>query len=167
MAKVKTRGQQVVPVSRLRVDRDSQVHITRQADPNERWDADDTCTNWNVERLYLISIDGDGDVIADFAVSAGDLLYLVYAVYSTGNSFGSDTNAAIDFISVHRTEEQAKAVQQVLRDKKSKYDKRGNFDWTALIPLDSGVIFPYHCPWLGYFESLTDVYVKSFVVEAR
>jgi hypothetical protein len=131
---------------------------------NDGWDRGDTYTQWTVNGLRLTNREY-GDVTADFEVQAGDTVYLVYAIYSTGDSFGHDTNANIEFITVHKDRAIAEANERALNGKTTYLVKGGNYDWNVNLQTDTGIVFPYHVPWLGYFESLTGVYVESFTVQ--
>jgi hypothetical protein len=151
-------------VCRLEVISSGYGDTTRAPATDDRWDRGDTSTHWVVSGLRLTNR-AYGDVTADFEVKPGDVLYLVYAIYSTGDSFGRDTNARIEYITVHKDYEIAKANEQVLRGKTSSRNKRGDYEWSVNLQTDSGIVFPYHVPWLGYFESLSDIYIESYTVE--
>jgi hypothetical protein len=148
---------------RLEVVNDHYSHTTRHPDTNDRWDRGNTHSNWTVSGLRLTNREY-GDVTADFEVMAGDVLYMVYAIYSTGDSFGRDENGRIDYITVHKSGEIARANEKALNAKTTLKGKNGDYEWNVNLQTDSGIVFPYHVPWLGYFESLTGVYVEAFEV---
>jgi hypothetical protein len=141
----------------------SHERVTRGSNSNDPWSSEDTHTSWSVTGIRMSSPYASyGDITADFEVKQGDVLHLVYAIYSTGNSFGMAENGRIDYITVHKDRSIAEMNAEVLRTKKQ--DEHYS-DWNAIIHTDSGILIPYHVPWLGYFESLTGVYVVGLTVE--
>lgn len=71
----------------------------------------------------------------------GDIVHLVIAVWSTGDSFGHDSGAHSECFGVFKTKEEA--------DKKCK-----ELELDTKSPL----------PWLGYFENLESVETYQFSV---
>ena len=127
---------------------------------DDDYSRDSTSTTWNVSGVFLgedhnrLSLEGE--------VQAGDVVWLVYAVWSDGDSFGRDDGARIDFISVHRSELIARENADRLLDVDS------DTEWGHRVPLelDDHTILDYTVPWLGYFESLDYVRCERFVVAA-
>lgn len=152
-------------LARLNVITNSYENTTREASTDDRWDRGNTHTSWSVNGLRLVDQEYS-DVTADFEVKEGDTVYLVYAIYSTGDSFGHDENSRIEYITVHKDRSIAEANERALNGKTSNQDKNGKYDWSINLQTDSGIVIPYFVPWLGYFESLSGVHVESFVVEA-
>ena len=92
----------------------------------------------------------------DLDVKLADVVYVVSASYSSGDSFGSSSgNGTI--IGVFKTPEAAFGVQNALEANKREY--------TIKAKNDDGVITEYHNPASGYFESLEHVSVGCFKVE--
>ena len=84
----------------IKVDYDSYVANLGGRDPTDEWSRDSTSTEWTVNGVsigddrYELSLPGE--------VKAGDTVWLVWAVWSDGDSFGHDAGARIDFVTVHR-----------------------------------------------------------------
>ena len=129
--------------------------VTREKDPNERWDADDTSSSYEILGLVLSSNDCSflsERVDIDFEVKAGDQYYLLYAVYSTGSSFGKAEDGCIEFIDLYKTEEKANlAYDKVCKEAKTS---------VISIPTEGGNTHDLYVPWNGYFESLSYVELK-------
>jgi hypothetical protein len=94
-------------------------------------------------------------------VKPGDILHLVYAVYSTGDSMGTSYNSSIDFISVHRLKHRAEMNADEL-------EKTADDETTSSIHiiLDEGTRIPYRFPWLNYFDSLSYIEIGTFKVRS-
>lgn len=146
--------------SRLELVASSYCYTTREADPNDSWGRDSTARDWTVEGVRLVEADGQKVLGADFPVEVGDNVHVVYAVYSTGDTFGSDEGAYLEFISAHKNYEVA---QRNLREvEKGKHERES---YSMVIEFDSGAKVSRHCPWDGYFESLDYVRLETFTVQ--
>ena len=84
----------------------------------------------------------------------------MWAVYGTGDSFGSDDRARIEFVSAHRNEYIARHNAKTLSD----IDADANCGDKVDLQLDNGDTLPFLPPWLGYFENLNYVEVRAFTV---
>jgi hypothetical protein len=124
----------------------------------DEWSRDNTSTSWTVRGLSLgedhhgLSLEGE--------VQQGDVIWLVYAVWSDGDSFGRDDGARIDFISVHRSE----LIAQENVDRLIGVGSDTGYGHQVPLELDDHTILLYTVPWLGYFESLDYVRCEGFVV---
>jgi hypothetical protein len=147
-------------MTKLRVIHESYTYKTREPNSDDDWDRGDTHTDHTVNGL-VIGEDSNCLSLADVAV--GDKIWLVYAIYSTGDSFGHDSNEQIEFFTVHRNEEVARYNARVLEgfDSNADYNRRNKF----FLSLDDGTQFQTVPPWCGYFESLSAVYCECFVVQ--
>jgi hypothetical protein len=133
-------------------------HSSREPDHYSEWDRGTTWTDWTVSGIRLAA--RYPDITVDFQVKPGEVVHLIYATYSTGDSFGRDENGRIDYILVHKNRELAEKNVELLRAKTNK-----DQNYTVNLTTDTGIVIPYYVPWLGYFQSLTDVYVEAFLVK--
>jgi hypothetical protein len=151
--------------SRLTIDFDRYEYITREADREERWDRDDTATDWTARSIQLVTRDKDYfDVIAPFKVQLGDSLIVVYAIYSTGDSFGHDSRGCKEIIDVFKSTEKAadcvRAVQATENDHNDYSQKEAIW-----VREDGSEGKLDYAPWNGYFESLDGVYAELLQVK--
>jgi hypothetical protein len=127
--------------------------VTRESDPDDRWDRDDTTfvltrirvepsdepqanNVWGYDRVFDFSVPDDVTKV-----------YLVYAEYGTGDTFGNDDGQIVAFEAF--TEEfQADYLAERLR-------VATGFS----LPNDHGD--DYYIPWTGYFETLNEVRVAE------
>ncbi len=126
---------------------------TSEVDPEDSWDRPNTATTYDVRGLKLVDQDGYKRLPVDDDVSVGDDLWVVYAVYSTGDTFGHDEGGGFEWLSYHRTEEAAQ---------KAKSDDEQGSDF---ITLDNGKQQKFYRSWDGYFESLDSLEIKRLTVD--
>jgi len=115
-----------------------------------------TTTTWNIHGLSL----NDNDSYRAIPVedcNVGDKLFAVVAIYSTGDSFGSDEGSEIELVSVHKNADLAKKNCDAINTRKR--------DSPFSIELDNGKIITRYCPWDGYFESLDSCEWNEYLVK--
>lgn len=159
----------------LTVHHNRHSEVTYEANPDDEWSRDSTTSSHSVDGISLAS--EYPDVTACFPVKDGDTIYLLYAVYSTGDSFGHDENSSIAYIDVFKTYEKAEKAAKDIRmhanwfkgvhgfvvpskEEKKKYAS----DYQVDIKRENGKTMDVFAGWNGYFESLSYVQVESFVV---
>jgi len=102
------------------------------------------------ENTYDYQYEGYEGVVED-----GDTLWVIVAVYSSGDSFGSTNGGCVDVISINKDVEVA---QRNLKAATAAPD--GEF---AVIELDDGTTHQYYRPWSGYFESLDSLQIYEMI----
>lgn len=173
----------------FKVDYKSYTEETSEVDPEDRWSRASTSTSHEVNGISITS-DKDFDAIGAFVATDGDEKYhLVSVVYSTGDSFGHDENANVEFIEVFKTLEKAeKCVEQIklnnelYRYKSKSYNKKtkeelkeiddkllkevkfkkGAYDYNVCFKDESDKLRNIYAPWNGYFESISNVEIHTF-----
>jgi hypothetical protein len=149
----------VMEMIRLGLLFDADIQVTRRAERDE-WDRDDTHTSWVV---YGLAFSEYGDLHVSGPVQSGDGFHVIYAIYSTGDSFGHDSCGQIEAIMAHRNRDIAEENARRLREP---IPQKSNFgEMTVNLLTDEGEEVPYHRPWLGYFESLESLIVEELGVE--
>lgn len=126
----------------LKFDVEVNNWVTHEADPEDRWDRDSTDGSVEVLRCHLSREDCYNALPAAFEVKVGDTAWLVWAQYSTGDSFGRD-GGQYELCGVFGSEAAAKAEEERLQK-----------------------VNDYSVPWNGYFENLDFIKVQSFEVLA-
>src|SRR5580698_4822385 len=122
----------------------SYTEVTREPDPNDRWDAGCRDTQNDIRGIRISKDEQYFDIDTEFPIVAGREYYLLYAEYSTGNSFGSD-GGIISFILLYETLSKAIIAREILEKAK---------DYSAEITTEDGNTLTYSIPWIGYFERL-------------
>lgn len=125
----------------LEVDARAHVEVTREA-TEEMWDRDDTSTTWIIgDTVRRLTDNSYRAVPVSFDVVAGQKVYLIYAIYSYGDSFGHDENGGLELCGIYQTYDEAEGER------------------VRLVGVED-----YRVPWNGYFNSLTTLEVKEVEV---
>lgn len=141
----------------VRIDKISRQHVTREKDPDERWDADDL--DWDHD-IQGFSVVGEKDCW-DFVMSddpKGKTLHLVYVLYSTGDSFHHEENV-ICLVGLYEDIEDAMTVMDALEKDYEKDDSR--LPVTVKLPKRGVEETIATSTWKGYFENLNSVNVVA------
>lgn len=144
--------------TKLYIKTSSYVDIVKEANQDDEWDRDDTQRTHYVDQVSLDPVGYEYCYIPG-SIKKGDTVYLVYAVWSTGDSFHRAEGEYIDFISAHRTYDAASRNENILDT-----DRAEGEGSTFKLFLDDGTEFSYCASWFGYFESLDYVTVREFTV---
>lgn len=131
---------------------ESRTEVTRDRDTSDKWDGDDTHTDHDVIG-FKISNGTYFDLIVDFEPKASTDYYLLYAVYSTGNSFSHSAGSGIEYYGLY-TKEQLYIAEE---NKKILEDRSKKPEYNIEIKDTNGNMMKSWCPWSGYFESLDSV----------
>lgn len=142
-------------------------------DPEDRWTADSyRHTNYLSGNATLADTPNeqqygwrsDDLIVVGADVKAGDTVYVLWAEYSTGDTFHSEYGCydmVAGFVSKDLAEDNAR------RARGHRLNRDTYTGWDMNITLDDGTSFNYHIPWLGYFESLESVHVNSVMVREK
>lgn len=133
------------------LEAESYTDQIREPDPEDRWDSGESNTSWNVVGLSLENKDSHQALPVDDSIKIGDVLYAVYVIYSTGDSFGHYGGSDIELISVHKNKELAQKNKIAIEEDKP-------------VVLDNGETLKLYRSWDCYFNSLDSANMKGFVV---
>lgn len=133
---------------------ESWTEVTRES-TGEDYCGEDTSTSWDFCGLSMRNGNGYYESFeTDFDVKAGDLVFPVYVVYSSGDSFSRRDGYRFEMMEIFKTAEEAYEFERFL-----------NF----VNGEDYSVEYKgkkYHIPWFGYFESLDYVSVETCIISA-
>lgn len=151
--------------------------VLNPADPDDKWDRDDTYTDHNIRGIKVVGERAYHHLPVDFNPEDRDC-YLLYVIYNTGDSFGCD-EGLIEFVGLYKdrdiAEENARRIKEhysiyrklnarfgVTEKQRRLYQreyKHFNSFSVTLINEDQRE-YRIHVPWTGYFESVTDVGIE-------
>lgn len=145
----KRKEEEKLPQFHIRIVRDEYERVTRVADPEDEWGADDTDTDHTIYGYEVT--EGYWDFVLHEHPNKRPL-YLIYALYDTGDSFHrADNKICLIFLSLHK--EDAIAVERALEENsRTKSD-----DFHAIevkLPIAKETVTIGTSTWKGYFESL-------------
>lgn len=160
---------------------DAEVIITRPHDPEDQWSGEDTITYNNIRGICLVPNGSKYyyyELNSEFDLVSGKDYYLVYGIYSTGDSF-SHHEGAIEYIYLYKTKDKAEKCIKALQDHYNLWKDYWNLDpktadklkkkqqeakiknkyaeFGLEIVSEKGKKLYIHIPWTGYFETLTSV----------
>jgi len=156
--KKKVKAEEKPKVWSIEVLADSYCDVTREADPEDSWSREST--SWDVTGLRLVGDHGYHTVEVGFEPKKGKVYHLLFAVYSTGDSFGHDEGRCFEAIGVYKDRKVAEENEKRLRSVPKEKEK---FDAVGLKTEGLGV-HKYNRPWMGYFESLDRLEVLSLIL---
>lgn len=156
-----------VPAVGLKVTCSSTYTVTRERDPADEWSGESSATSWNEPRVYLTT--AHPDLVADFHVAPGQVIFLVRACYSTGDSFSHHESSCHVPVAAFLDFKKAEACRKVIHDhalwaksignlygsdrkrELKKYPSQDTVDYVS----ESGKVVTEGTPWTGYFEHLS------------
>lgn len=100
---------------------------------------------------------GPESYTGDEPLKAGDTIYAVVALWSSGDSFGNSSRGSYDFCVINRDPMFAAANLAILEAVTE--DAAQVKLW-----LDTGEQVPYYASWTGYFESLDSLELREFTL---
>lgn len=143
-------------MTQLYLEKEAYCSVTRTADEDDGWDRDSTSTSWSFGPIHL---NENGNWMesfnTDFDVNAGDVVYVVVPVWSTGDSFGNDEGSNSEVFGCFKTFEEANNFKNELESPKE------TGDYSLKYKIGDREIY---IPWGGYFESLDYIEIVSGVV---
>jgi len=140
----------------IRIIDETYHEITREADPDERWDGDDSYTSHSIRGYKVVGKKDYYDVALKNDPVEGQPLWLLFVNYDTGNSFQRE-EGEIEFVDVFSHSiiavENQRRIQEYLKDQTKDH-------YTMELRLDTGEKYSYSATaFIGYFESVNDVEV--------
>jgi hypothetical protein len=143
---------------KVKIDYTDDISVTRTADPNDGWDADDFRHDYTINGYRLADDKSrEWDFIFD-KDPEGKTLYFVYALYDTGDSFHRENNVMCE-IGLYEHEKDAETVMYALeQDYKKNPD---GFDVMEVALPIGGVIQKIAAStWKGHFERLRSINIE-------
>ncbi len=156
-------------MTKLVIEDKCYTSVTREVNPDD--DFDQGCTHTDV---YVNSINIANrwhNLVSSFDVNPGDKIYLVYVTYTTGSTFGSASGNVV-YVDVFKDSDEAYALEKEINQaydnfknpKPKKKGKQQEYDYWLDYINDGKLKKVYTGPWTGYFETLDNTHVESFVV---
>lgn len=152
-------------MTKIYIQNDSWTENLGGYDPDDEWTRDSTSTDHNVKGIEIVtSKNGYGHLEAHYDVAEKGYGYLLYVVYSTGDTFGRD-DGQIEYIGLYDDETLAYDQKRIIEeDAKLSDNDIGVDSWNVEITHPNGKKFKLHKPWEGYFEQLQYVSVDRVEV---
>jgi hypothetical protein len=133
------------------LDYEKHVINTGGYDADDSWSRDSTRSEYSFIQLTK---DDPHHYRCAYPIDISGEVWFIYAIWSTGDTFGHDEASEIELLYVSPSKENAEKVYNALRT---------STDYTVNITVD-GREETFHCGWHGYFESLDDLVLESTVL---
>lgn len=138
-----------------------EVKINSHCD--ESWSEPEQYGSWresytnSFQRVSKVDKHPDASMIDDIAV--GEMCYVVWAEWSSGDSFGNSENGSTDVLAVFKNSDDARGLTEACKKLgvKSSYGDANGYKFTASTGQKFACGF---ASWSGYFESLTDIHIE-------
>jgi hypothetical protein len=164
----------------LLIELESEYENTGGRVDDDEWSRDSSRTTNNLgevtaldakESLAYSLKNGDFpncDLVVGAEVEPGDIVYIVWAEYTTGDSFGTDYGQ-YELIAAFVDEEKAKKCAKACKDFEENQNSTylDSDRYSLKVELDNGQTYTVHVPWTGYFESLERVHVTTKTIKAK
>ena len=137
----------------IHIVRDLSTEETTTPDPDDRWERANTSTQ---HLIYGFEVtESSFDLAVRFEPEFEVDYYLLFAVYSTGDTFGHDVGSGIEFLGLYEKVETAELNRKRVEGKSS-ID-----DYTVTLLTDFGIDYDFYIPWFGYFEGLDYIDIET------
>lgn len=154
-----------------KIEHTSYTEVTRSADPDDRWDADDLDTTWSIGSKITETEDKYPDIVTGFQLEPGQQYYLVYVIHNTGDSFHYHEGYGCEFVEIFKDPAKAdKLVEQIQQQNKDYNNNRkdlGKNAYNLSYKDENGNTKDLHCNWNGYFESIHTCSVQGMTFQPK
>lgn len=144
---------------------DTYSEVTRERDPNDEWDADNTATSNCIRGFKIVNKSSKKneytDLTIDFEVKETIPYYLLSVIYSTGDSFSHHTGH-IEYIDLYSNIEYAEAAQKMIENAYAAKDKEERYS-VDILDNNGNMRKISSSSWVGYFESLEEVRIDTVI----
>lgn len=139
------------------------VDIEQYCDHNERSDED--YGSWSSSFTNSLSdivrkTNEYPDIVSSLDIAPGTRALVVWAVWSTGDSFGHSSGSGTEAFGIFTDLKSAEELQKAMEDYSS-----GNRKDDIVVTTSDGQVFKLgYMPWFGYFDSLDSVRIDAVSV---
>lgn len=99
------------------------------------------------------------DIITTLEIKPGEKCFIVWAEYSTGDSFGHANGGQVSSLAVFKDRDAAVQFQKFFSELGDSYQL--NYKMKTSDDQEHDV----YCGWLGYFDSLDDIHIEETYME--
>jgi len=124
----------------VKFDVDVMTWITSNGDPDDKWSRDSTDGSVSIHGARIVKTDAHDALTIDKELSVGDVVFLVWAQYSSGDSFCQNGGNY--------------ELLELLTDSTEAFARKKHYEETK----------DYSVPWTGYFEHLDFVRIDTFML---
>jgi hypothetical protein len=138
---------------------DSHTETSREPESNDEWDRGDTDTFHSFVKISKRS--EFPEIASSLDIPVGSDCFVVWASYSTGDSFGHDQGGGKILLGVFLDEKPAQELETEIEKRDQARDQAYELNFTT----SDGQVFKIYQPWVGYFESLDYIRIEGTVMK--
>lgn len=131
--------------------------ITDPAYPGDPYSSDSTLTEWEIAGCGEV-VPADLESFDSIETDLTERGYLLYVIFTTGDSSGIDERGIFEIIWVFKSLELAEMAKRKIIESSEAYKRALNHDYSfyerLLLEIDDGRRLMVKPPWNGYFENL-------------
>jgi len=138
----------------FKIDYSTYGETIREPNDDDNWDRGDTDASYSIHGFEIVGDNDYFDGSISFEPDYKTPYFLLYVMYGTGDSFGSDGGQLL-IVDLFENMETAKKNEEIIRN-------HGEDHSITLVTEYKGKLTKYKtdAPWVGYFEWLEDVYIE-------
>ena len=96
------------------------------------------------------------DITSSLDIKEGELCFVVWAEWSSGDSFGCGVNSNTEALAIFTDVKSVKEFKEKVIN---------NEDYTLEFTTSDGQSHKIYCPWTVYFETLTDIHIEQTILK--
>ena len=96
------------------------------------------------------------DITSSLDIKEGELCFVVWAEWSSGDSFGTAHDGNAEALAIFTDVKSAKEFQEKVLNSE---------EYSVKFTTPDGQVHNVCCPWTGYFEELTEIHIEQTVLK--
>ena len=145
----------------IQIINDVTTEVLKERDYDKEWDGEELSYSNDIKGFKVLEDTrfGTVDLTVNFEIDPKETYFLVYVVYSDGDSF-NHYSGKICYIDLYRNAEWAKATREMIENSYKRKDKESRYG--IEIFNDEGTMYKISSStWTGYFERLEYVEIET------
>ena len=126
----------------------------------ESYQAEEEWGNWSsVNSNYFKQVtktDVYPDITSHLDIEEGELCFVVWAEWSSGDSFGTAHDGNAEALAIFTDVKSAKEFQEKVLN---------SGEYSVKFTTPDVQVHNVRCPWTGYFEELTEIHIEQTVLK--
>ncbi len=154
-----------------KIEHKGYTDVTREADPDDSWDRDDLSTSWDISNNILETDTQFPDIVSSKKLDFEKEYFLVYVIFSTGDSFHHHSGYDCRLIDVFEHKENAQKLVEMIEKQNENYQSNqrdlGENAYSMTYTDESGETKQISCDWNGYFERIDSCDIKTVTLQLQ
>ena len=126
----------------------------------ESYRSDEEWGDWSSDNSnyfkQVTKTDAYPDITSSLDIKEGELCFVVWAEWSSGDSFGTAYDGNTEALAIFTDVKSAKEFQEKVLNSE---------EYSVKFTTPDGQVHNVRCPWTGYFEELTEIHIEQTVLK--